>query len=325
MRPRASTAASSRATAARRAQACSTSQERRAEPVRVQEPAPVRLRAARARRRARAAPWASRARSTMYENYPFWFTFFTKLGWRVVLSDPSTKKTYEAGIESHAVRERVLPGEALARPHHEPAREAPGLHLVPLQQVGAPGRRNRGQPLQLPHRGKLSRGAAPEHRRAARERRAVLESVAAVRQEGPPEETPDGGACAGAPRAHGRTALPRPRRPRSTQRWTPHGPRTKPSSATFARRAPKPCCGWRKPARTASCWPAAHTTTTPRSTTRFPSCSRASAWPCSPKTPSRTWARSSVPFAWWTNGCITRACTRPRRLPPSAATSTSSS
>ena len=35
-----------------------------------------------------------------YENYPFWFTFFTKLGYRVVLSDPSTKKTYEAGIES---------------------------------------------------------------------------------------------------------------------------------------------------------------------------------------------------------------------------------
>ena len=28
----------------------------------------------------------------MYENYPFWFTF-TQLGWRVVLSDPSTKKT----------------------------------------------------------------------------------------------------------------------------------------------------------------------------------------------------------------------------------------
>lgn len=36
----------------------------------------------------------------MYENYPFWFTFFTKLGFRVVLSDQSTKKTYEAGIES---------------------------------------------------------------------------------------------------------------------------------------------------------------------------------------------------------------------------------
>lgn len=36
----------------------------------------------------------------MFENYPFWFTFFTKLGFRVVLSDASTKKTYEAGIES---------------------------------------------------------------------------------------------------------------------------------------------------------------------------------------------------------------------------------
>lgn len=36
----------------------------------------------------------------MYENYPFWFTFFTKLGFRVELSDQSTKKTYEAGIES---------------------------------------------------------------------------------------------------------------------------------------------------------------------------------------------------------------------------------
>ena len=36
----------------------------------------------------------------MYENYPFWFTFFTKLGFRVLISDPSTKHTYEAGIES---------------------------------------------------------------------------------------------------------------------------------------------------------------------------------------------------------------------------------
>ena len=28
---------------------------------------------------------------SMYENYPFWFTFFTKLGFRVILSEPSTK------------------------------------------------------------------------------------------------------------------------------------------------------------------------------------------------------------------------------------------
>jgi len=36
----------------------------------------------------------------MYENYPFWFTFFTKLGYRVVLSPSSTHKIYEMGIES---------------------------------------------------------------------------------------------------------------------------------------------------------------------------------------------------------------------------------
>lgn len=36
----------------------------------------------------------------MYENYPFWFTFFTKLGYRVELSPGSTRKIYELGIES---------------------------------------------------------------------------------------------------------------------------------------------------------------------------------------------------------------------------------
>ncbi len=36
----------------------------------------------------------------MYENYPFWFTFFTELGFRVVLSPASTRKIYELGIES---------------------------------------------------------------------------------------------------------------------------------------------------------------------------------------------------------------------------------
>ena len=36
----------------------------------------------------------------MYENYPFWFTFFTKLGFRVVLSPGSSKKLYEAGMDT---------------------------------------------------------------------------------------------------------------------------------------------------------------------------------------------------------------------------------
>ena len=45
----------------------------------------------------------------MYEDYPFWHAFFTKLGFAVVLSDDSTKKTYEAGIES-------MPSESVCYP-----------------------------------------------------------------------------------------------------------------------------------------------------------------------------------------------------------------
>lgn len=36
----------------------------------------------------------------MYENYPFWATFFKELGFRTVLSPLSTRKIYEMGIES---------------------------------------------------------------------------------------------------------------------------------------------------------------------------------------------------------------------------------
>lgn len=36
----------------------------------------------------------------MYENYPFWFTFLTKLKYRVLLSPKSSKSIYQMGIES---------------------------------------------------------------------------------------------------------------------------------------------------------------------------------------------------------------------------------
>lgn len=36
----------------------------------------------------------------MYENYPLWFTFLTKLGFRVILSPPSSRDIYTLGIES---------------------------------------------------------------------------------------------------------------------------------------------------------------------------------------------------------------------------------
>ncbi|WP_068781123.1 2-hydroxyacyl-CoA dehydratase [Paenibacillus sp. GM2] len=45
----------------------------------------------------------------MYENYPFWHTFFTKLGYCVILSPRSSKKLYERGMES-------IPSESVCYP-----------------------------------------------------------------------------------------------------------------------------------------------------------------------------------------------------------------
>ena len=45
----------------------------------------------------------------MYENYPFWHAFFTHLGFSVILSDQTSKHTYEAGIES-------MPSESVCYP-----------------------------------------------------------------------------------------------------------------------------------------------------------------------------------------------------------------
>ncbi len=45
----------------------------------------------------------------MYEDYPFWFTFFTSLGFRVIISEKSNRKTYEKGMES-------MPSESVCYP-----------------------------------------------------------------------------------------------------------------------------------------------------------------------------------------------------------------
>ena len=52
----------------------------------------------------------------MYENYPFWVTFFTKLGFQVVLSPQSTRKIYELGIESIPSESECYPAK-LAHGH----------------------------------------------------------------------------------------------------------------------------------------------------------------------------------------------------------------
>ena len=52
----------------------------------------------------------------MYENYPFWFTFFTELGYRVVISPESNRKIYELGIESIPSESECYPAK-LAHGH----------------------------------------------------------------------------------------------------------------------------------------------------------------------------------------------------------------
>ncbi len=52
----------------------------------------------------------------LYENYPFWHTFFTKLGYRVALSPTSSRKIYELGIESIPSESECYPAK-LAHGH----------------------------------------------------------------------------------------------------------------------------------------------------------------------------------------------------------------
>ena len=54
----------------------------------------------------------------MFENYPFWFTFFTDLGYEVVLSPTSNRKLYEMGIESIPSESECYPAK-LAHGHVE--------------------------------------------------------------------------------------------------------------------------------------------------------------------------------------------------------------
>ena len=60
----------------------------------------------------------------MYEDYPFWFTFLTSLGFRVIISEKSNRKTYEKGMES-------MPSESVCYP----AKLSHG-HIISLIQSG---------------------------------------------------------------------------------------------------------------------------------------------------------------------------------------------
>ena len=60
----------------------------------------------------------------MYEDYPFWFTFFSALGYEVVLSEESTARTYYQGMAT-------VPSDSLCYP----AKLAHG-HIMDLVKKG---------------------------------------------------------------------------------------------------------------------------------------------------------------------------------------------
>lgn len=47
----------------------------------------------------------------IYEDYPFWFTFFTELGYRVIISARSSKEIYELGMETIPSESVCYPGK----------------------------------------------------------------------------------------------------------------------------------------------------------------------------------------------------------------------
>ena len=64
----------------------------------------------------------------MYEDYPFWFTFFSRLGYRVVLSAPSSRQLYEQGMDSIASDSLCYPAK-LAHGHIQDL-VARGVHKI---------------------------------------------------------------------------------------------------------------------------------------------------------------------------------------------------
>ncbi len=78
----------------------------------------------------------------MYENYPFWFTFFTKLGFRVRLSPRSSRHIYEQGLESIPSESVCYPGK-ISHGHVEALIKA-GVKFIfypcaPYERVEDPG------------------------------------------------------------------------------------------------------------------------------------------------------------------------------------------
>ena len=117
----------------------------------------------------------------MYENYPVLVHVLHEAGWRVVLSDPSTKKTYEAGIESMPSESVCYPAKLSHGHIMNLLDKHPDFIWFPCSKWERQEDEGAGNHFNCPIVASYARGAAPEHRRAARFRHAVPEPVAALR------------------------------------------------------------------------------------------------------------------------------------------------
>jgi len=109
----------------------------------------------------------------MYENYPFWHAFFTKLGFSVVLSDKTTRKTYEAGTESMPSESVCYPAKLSHGHVMDLLEKDPDFIWMPCIRWERQGGCRRHQPLQLPDRHELSAGARAQRGRAGGAERGV--------------------------------------------------------------------------------------------------------------------------------------------------------
>ena len=121
------------ATAARRARARRTRTKRAPNLFRLQARAAVPLSAACGQRAAPRGELGIPRVLNMYENYPFWATFFKALGFRVILSPLLRPQALRARHGVHSVRVRVLSREARPRPCAVAHRRGRAYHLPSLR------------------------------------------------------------------------------------------------------------------------------------------------------------------------------------------------
>ena len=81
-----------------------------------------------------------------YELLPFWWAFWTKLGFAVHTSPVSSRGAVPGRSGHHPQRYRLLPGKAEPRPHQGPEPDAAGRHFLPLPDLQC-GRGPGRQPL----------------------------------------------------------------------------------------------------------------------------------------------------------------------------------